>query len=321
VAYGIIALYGEALLHEYSRDRYEGIGIEIMADSERLDMDMTDSDAAEANLDGAALGEGQAASREESNSKRVIYATVAAGAVVLVFALVVIFYAIQQFDNTEEAQAPAGESTSAVGSAINDPSGEPTGIGPIVVVEETPYIHYNANTDGSVQVAGTQAQPVPQPTVEVRPATTATGGNQGGSLNYNTLKGIDVLEAQDIARRAGYVVHQVFVCCPDAVRNGTRPPVPGLVLDVQTYTMRTDGQRYLFLHVATTEPYSNARAVPDVSGLQWRNARERLAGVGIGSRFEYERSSPGTNGTVLFQAPQPGRFTPAGSTVIMILAD
>jgi len=105
------------------------------------------------------------------------------------------------------------------------------------------------------------------------------------------------------------------------VENNAPAPKPGQVLEVQTYTMRGDGTRHMFLHVMTTDPVTRARKVPNLGGVQWKTGRERLRSAGLGPRYEYERNSVDTKGIVLFQAPQAGKYTPAGSTVIMVLAD
>ncbi|MCL2403450.1 MAG: PASTA domain-containing protein [Coriobacteriia bacterium] len=264
------------------------------------------------------------AEAEEPKGKKTIFALTALGVVVLVFAIVVIFYAVQLFDGTESTgsvlddSAATGEAGIVATESFLD--------GPIVVARETDYIFYNANYDGSMHVdpdVGTQVQPEDEELVfpPGGSGTTATSGGDRLGSNYSNLRGIDVLPAQAMAQAAGYVVHQVFVV-PPAVVNGTASaPRPGEVVEVQTYTMRTDGQRYMFLHVMTTEPVANARAVPNLVGTQWRTGRDRLSGVGLGARFEYERNSPGAVGEVIFQAPQPGSYTPARSTVIMVLAD
>ncbi|MCL2680511.1 MAG: PASTA domain-containing protein [Coriobacteriia bacterium] len=308
-----------------------------MAESERLNTDTHDdaaflqqpSDSADIAHD--QVTDGEENPKEKSSGKKFIYATLAAGAIVLAFALVVVFYAIQQFERSEAAEEETTEiAETRVAAAVE----EFTELGEIVVARETDYNFYNANLDADRRPIDTDLGREVQPPVEAEEelvfppggqtpsVTPATAANQGSAqLNYASLKGIDVLDAQARAQKAGYVVHQVFVCCPDAVRNNTPPPKPGLVLDLQTYTMRGDGKRYMFLHVATTEPYANARAVPSLRGQQWRAARDTLNRAGLGARFEYERSSSDAKGTVVFQAPQPGRFTPARSTVILILAD
>jgi hypothetical protein len=201
----------------------------------------------------------------------------------------------------------------------------------ILVARETDYIYYNANLDENMRLidptAGNRAQEVddelvfpPADETAMQVATTPPAGG-GLGTNYANIIGIDVLDAQAQAQRAGYVVHQLFVVCPNVVNNNARAPRPGEVLEVQTYTMRGDGQRYMFLHVMTTEPVGNARAVPNLIGVQWETGRDRLRNAGLGARYAYERNSTDPKGRVIFQAPQAGRFTPAGSTVIMVLAD
>ncbi|MCL2379168.1 MAG: PASTA domain-containing protein [Coriobacteriia bacterium] len=297
-----------------------------MTESERLYTDMHADIDPDSDPD-------QRDEEKEKDGKKLMYGIVALGAVVLIFAVVVIFYALQQYDgaagDAESAEIAEASDVVATGGTTGDLEG--TGMGAIVVARDTDWNFRNANLDDNLHAIDQSVQPpfvpeddlvFPPPTpgrtsVVTPPASTPVTT----PLDYNSLLGVDVLVSQARAQAAGYVVHQVFVCCPDAVRNNTAPPTPGLVLDVQTYTMRQDGQRYMFLHVATTEPYSRARAVPNVDGLQWRPARDRLSGAGLGARFEYERNSTDTKGVVLFQAPQAGRYTPAGSSVIMILAD
>ena len=285
---------------------------------------------------------------KDKRSKKLIYALVALSAVVFTFALVAIFFAFQSYE-AQEATEPSNLSAEDViagdGETVNT---EQFLDGPIVVAHETAYIAYNANLDESRQVVDPHVGALVSVEVQeegevlvfpsgsdgaaavvdaVGNAATAVGnavsgaGNNNLGINYSNLRGIDVLEAQAMAQRAGYVVHQVFVVCPNVVNNGATPPPAGQVLDVQTYNMRGDGSRYMFLHVMTTEPVGNARAVPNLVGAQWQTGRDRLRGAGLGPRYVYERSSPDAKGRVLFQAPGTGSFTPRKSTVIMVLAD
>ncbi|MCL2526086.1 MAG: PASTA domain-containing protein [Coriobacteriia bacterium] len=258
---------------------------------------------------------------EKPRGKKAIYALTGVGAVVMLFAVVAMFFALQTYDAMDDAvagevaEAPADASLNAAGETIIT---EPHDI---VVARQTDYIFYNANLDGSMTVVDpVVADPVeliPEVTTNAQPTDAAAPFGE----NYRNLLGIDVLDAQAQAQRAGYIVHQVFVVCPDVVRRGAAPQRPGEVIEVQTYRMRGDGKRYMFLHVKTTEPIGNARAVPDLRGVQWQTARDRLRGVGLGPRYVYERNSVDTKGRVLFQAPQAGKYTPRGSTVIMVLAD
>ena len=271
-------------------------------------------------------------------SKKFIYAITAVSAVVLLFALVVAFYAVRAMD---ESQQEGTDSAADIADTIevNIEHIESDITDGIVVALETEYIHYNANLDENMRPidpdAGTHVfDPeddelvFPPPAggttmtqVGTTPPPATTTANQGLGTNYANIIGIDVLDAQDRARAEGYVVHQVFVVCPNVVNNNAPAPRPGEVLEVQTFTMRGDGQRYMFLHVMTTEPPAHARAVPNVVGVQWQTGRDRLRELNLGSRFEYERNSDDPKGRVIFQAPQAGRFTPSGSSVIMVLAD
>ena len=285
----------------------------------------------------------------QKKSRRVIATLVGVSAIILTLASVAIFFAFQVFDETEapegvtvEGEAPeivGGETTLVENYDLTDG---------IIVARQTDYIFYNANLDADNQVVdpavgaqilteeeeelifpnedGSVYNPlygaqIPGLDLGSDTEEDADPGPRPLGTNYANLLGIDVLDAQALAREHGYVVHQVFVVCPNVVRNNAPAPRPGEVLDVQTYTMRTDGQDYMFLHVMTTEPVGNAQAVPNLEGVQWRTGAQRLRDAGLGPRYEYERNSPGTRGTVLFQAPGPGSFTPTNSTVIMVLAD
>ena len=286
---------------------------------------------------------------KEKRSKKFIYSMIGISAAVFMFAFVVIFFAFQSVDNQESASPANLEAGTTAGSVGELVETEDFLDGPIEVVHETEYITFNANTDGTGQLinpgAGAQLDPVVAEEVEelvfvsgsevpesesaaalVNAADSAvsalTGSNEGDlGRNYANLLGIDVLESQAMARNAGYTVHQVFVVHPDTVNNGATPPPAGQVIDVQTYTMRGNGERYMFLHVMTTEPVGAARPVPNVVGVQWQTGRDRLRGQGLGPRYVYERNSADLKGRVLFQAPAPGSFTPRNSTVIMVLAD
>jgi len=249
---------------------------------------------------------------EEPRGKKFIYALTALSALVLLFALVAIFFAFQSVEENDDAEAAAIEEAD-YGAEATTVETEDYMESPIFVVFETDYISYNANLDGTMQVAnvGNDAEMEVVPTIPDR----------GLGANYANIIGIDVLDAQDRARAAGYVVHQVFVVCPNVVNNDAPAPRPGRVLEVQTYTMRGDNQTHMFLHVMTTDPVGNARTVPNVVGNRQQAGHNALVGAGLGSRTTTERNSPDATGTVVFQAPQAGRFTPAGSTVIMVLAD
>jgi len=257
---------------------------------------------------------------EEPKGKKTIFALTALGVVALAFAVVVIFFAVQLFDGSDSAETVL-DGTAATGGAGTEAT-EFFLTAPIVVAHQTDFVVYNANVGGTYVDPDVGAQVQPEDEELVFPPTgeqAAASGNLGS--NYSNLIGIDVLPAQAMARAQGYVVHQVFVVPPSVVNGSAPAPRPGEVVEVQTYTMRSDGQRYMFLHVMTTEPVANARAVPNLGGAQWQTGRDRLHGAGLGVRFAYERSSPGAKGEVIFQAPQPGRYTPARSTVIMVLAD
>ena len=275
---------------------------------------------------------------KEPRGKKFIYAVTALSAVILLFALVVVFYAVQAMDNAQsDEEYPAEAIVDDIEAVYNVIVTESDITDGILVALETEYIHYNANLDENMRpidpTAGMPAQgleddelifPPPAPgdtTVRQVGTPPPPAANQGLGTNYANIIGIDVLDAQARARAAGYVVHQVFVVCPNVVNNNARAPRPGEVLEVQTFTMRGDGQRYMFLHVMTTEPPAHARAVPNVVGVQWQTGRDRLRELNLGSRFEYERNSDDPKGRVIFQAPQAGRFTPSGSSVIMVLAD
>jgi len=298
-----------------------------MAESEHLNS--TDAgQSAEFNQDENLSLDDMNQGEDKPRGKTFIYALVALSIVVLVFALFAAFRFMQQYDGEAAAQqdidARIAQATEGVITST-----EAFLTDAIVVARQTDYIFYNANVDGSLRTidpaAGAQMQeneelvfPPPQ-----AGGTTTQVTNTPSDLgaNYSGLLGIDVLDAQARAQREGYVVHQVFVVCPNVVNNNASAPRPGEVLDVQTYTMRGDGQRYMFLHVMTTEPVANARTVPNLGGVQWEAGRDRLRAVELGPRYVYERQSSDRKGVVLFQAPQAGRFTPAGSTVIMVLAD
>jgi len=258
--------------------------------------------------------------------KKVIYALVVLSIVILVFALFAAFTFMQQYDGEAAAQQEAGASLGRATEGIVEVT-EAFMTDAIIVARQTDYIFYNANLDENMRVIdptiGAQMT-TPEGDLVFTSGQAGTAQNQTTTnlgANYSSLLGIDVLDAQSRARNEGYVVHQVFVVCPNVVNNNAPAPRPGEVLDVQTYTMRGDGQRYMFLHVMTTEPVANARTVPNLAGVQWQTGRDRLRAVDLGPRYVYERQSPDTKGVVLFQAPQAGRFTPAGSTVIMVLAD
>jgi len=258
--------------------------------------------------------------------KKVIYALVVLSIVILVFALFAAFTFMQQYDGEAAAQQEAGASLGRATEGIVEVT-EAFMTDAIIVARQTDYIFYNANLDENMRVIdptiGAQMT-TPEGDLVFTSGQAGTAQNQTTTnlgANYSSLLGIDVLDAQSRARNEGYVVHQVFVVCPNVVNNNAPAPRPGEVLDVQTYTMRGDGQRYMFLHVMTTEPVANARTVPNLAGVQWQTGRDRLRAVDLGPRYVYERQSQDTKGVVLFQAPQAGRFTPAGSTVIMVLAD
>jgi len=288
-----------------------------MSDSEHLN-NSGSADSQESGITFAELDENAHLSLEdkeekesEPRGKKLVYALTALSALVLLFALVAIFFAFQGVEENDAAEAAAAAEAEASAEATVVATEEFL-TGAIVVAHETDYITYNANLDGSMQVAGG----VEEPEAElIFPGEDALGAN------YSNIIGIDVLDAQARAQAVGYVVHQVFVVCPNVVNNNAAPPRPGQVLEVQTYNMRGDGQRYMFLHVMTTDPVGNARAVPNVVGSRQQAGHNTLVGVGLGSRVVHERNSSDASGTVLFQAPQAGRFTPAGSTVIMVLAD
>ena len=272
-------------------------------------------------------------------SKKFIYAITAVSAVVLLFALVVAFYAVREMDGSQqEGTDSAADIADTIEVNIQHTESDITD--GIVVALETEYIHYNANLDENMRPidpdVGTHVFdpeddelvfPPPGPgevtitQVGTTPPPATATTNQGLGTNYANIIGIDVLDAQDRARAEGYVVHQVFVVCPNVVNNNASAPRPGEVLEVQTFTMRGDGQRYMFLHVMTTDPPAHARTVPNIVDVQWETGRGRLHDVGLGARYVYERNSNDPRGRVIFQAPQAGRFTPAGSSVIMVLAD
>jgi len=276
------------------------------------------------NLDDMNQGE------DKPRGKTFIYALVALSVVVLVFAIFAAFTFMQQYDGEAAAQQDIDTRIGQATVGIVDAT-EAFLTDAIIVARQTDYIFYNANVDSNMRTidptAGAQLQAPENEELVFPPGQTGGTTTQVGTApsglggNYASLLGIDVLDAQARAQREGYVVHQVFVVCPNVVNNNAPAPRPGEVLDVQTYTMRGDGQRYMFLHVMTTEPVANARTVPNLSGVQWETGRDRLRAVDLGPRYVYERQSQDRKGSVLFQAPQAGRFTPAGSTVIMVLAD
>jgi len=278
---------------------------------------------------------------KEKERKRSITALVAFGLIVFTGAVLVVFFALQTYEETDtpqgatiEGEAPViaeGQSEHIENYDLTDG---------IIVARQTDYIFYNANLDDDFQVvdptvgahvdaegeedlqfpSGTETTAEPEP--EPEPALTAQQrATQALGTNFRNLLGIDVLDAQAMAQAAGFVVHQVFVVDPSAVTEGATPPRPGQVIDIQTYRMRSDGQHYMFLHVQTTEPTRNAQRVPDLDGVQWRTGAQRLRDTGLGPRYVYERNSPNTHGVVIYQAPPPGAFTPRNSTVIMVLAD
>lgn len=275
---------------------------------------------------------------EKPKGKAAITALIALGVVVLAFAVVVIFFAVQLMEGNDAGDASVDDPGLTVGAAGTNAT-EAFLTAPIVVAHQTDFVVYNASyrEDGVVDLdLGAQVQPEDEELVfpppgqsgdqAERPAATPAQNQTNNAsndlgTNYANLLNIDVLDAQARARAHGYVVHQVFVVPPDVVNGNARAPRPGAVVEVQTFTMRGDGQRYMFLHVMTTDPVANARAVPNLRGMQWQSGRDSLRSAGLGARFAYERSSQVTKGEVIFQAPQAGRFTPAGSTVIMVLAD
>jgi len=275
---------------------------------------------------------------EKPRGKKFIYVITALSAVILLFALVVVFYAVQAMEDSRSDESyPVAAIVDDIEVAYEVNVTESDIADGILVVAETDYIHYNANLDEDMRpidpdigapAQGLEDDELVFPPPELGGTTTTQVGttpppaaDQGLGANYANLIGIDVLDAQDLARAAGYVVHQVFVVCPNIVNNNAPSPRPGDVLEIQTFTMRGDGQRYMFLHVMTTDPPANARTVPNLVGVQQDTGRGRLRDVGLGARYVYERNSNDPKGRVIFQAPQAGRFTPAGSTVIMVLAD
>ena len=264
---------------------------------------------------------------DKPRGKKAIYALMVLSVVVLVFAVFAAFTFMQQYDGEAAVQQEAGASLGRATEGIVEAT-EAFLTDAIIVARQTDYIFYNANLDENMRVIdptiGAQVSTLDEGDLVFASGQAGAAQNQTATAlgaNYSNLLGIDVLDAQARARTEGYVVHQVFVVCPNVVNNNAPAPRPGEVLDVQTYTMRGDGQRYMFLHVMTTEPVANARTVPNLNGVSWQTGRDRLRAVDLGPRYVYERQSPATKGVVLFQAPQAGRFTPAGSTVIMVLAD
>ena len=286
---------------------------------------------------------------QKKKSKRVVYALLALGGVVLFFAMVAIFFAVQAFENheSENGNIVGAPGTGGTAEGVIEETESILDTSAIIVARQTDYIFYNANLDeerntidpdvgAAVEVAdevfiegggvvnplaGVGVPGLSDIDIPELPLTSLSQANRGLGANYSNLLGIDVLDAQAMAQAEGYVVHQVFVVCPNVVRNGAPTPAPGEVIDVQTYTMRTDRQRYMFLNVMTTESVASARQVPDLGGMQWQDGRQVLRNAGLGPRYEYERNSVDTKGVVIFQAPAVGNYTPRGSSVIMVLAD
>ena len=152
-----------------------------------------------------------------------------------------------------------------------------------------------------------------------------TSGSTGSTGTSSTIKPgtLDVDEdvAAVLAQTAGYTPLSVYVFTKDAIDSGASSPRSGLVLSTQEYVGRTNGEKFRFLNVQTSDPKSKVRTVPDLNGMAWKAARAKLADSGLGIRYVYEYDSPDTFGNVIFQAPAPGSYMPRGSSVVVVLAN
>ena len=273
---------------------------------------------------------------EEKKRNPIMIAAMVIAAFVMVFALVVLFYASQYYGNGD-----SGEETPATTKAASQkklPSGEgdsetSLNVDTGSIVEESEWHHYNGDLDengnpipGKKTTKPASATPVSNTKPTTAPSTgdeapVSPASTAAKSFDPASLIGLDEDDAVAKAKKEGYVVYSVYVCDAAAVKNGSKAPKAGGVLGVTTYTMRQDGEKDLFLQVATSDSYKKAQTVPNVVGMQWKDARSKLAGVGIGTRYAYERNSKDAKGKVLFQAVAAGGYIPSGSTIVLVLAD
>jgi hypothetical protein len=298
----------------------------------------TETDSAEVN--GAAEAEHTDATEpKKKRSKPVIFFFALTGVLVLAV-LVIIFYAVQDLRKEQAAEKPP---VPAVVVAENlptddDPDADATDApNPnVIVVEDTDFIHHNAkadDTDLAVRSERAKKPKTTQVTAEDLPSQIVYPNVSGdekaatpvttpsGSFSFSALVGQDEDDAKAAAKAAGYTTYSVYVCDSAAVNGSADEPLSGLVLATTSYTGRTAGEKYAFINVATSDPYSKATSVPNVKGLAWKSARSTLRGAGLGIRFAYEADSASLKGTVLFQAPAAGSFMPRNSTVVVVLAD
>ena len=275
--------------------------------------------------------------KEDKKKNPLMILAVAIAAVVMVFALVVLFYASQYTSEGETGEETTQtEATQKTASSTGDENLDMT-IDAQYVVKESEWHHYNGNLDenGNPKKTVQTVKKVAAPAEEQRPtsapgeepaaatpASTVTPPPKPAVFSLASLVGLDEDEAVAKAKKEGYVVYSVYVCDSAAVKGkGAKAPKAGRVLGTTDYTMRKDGEKNLFLLVATSESYSKAKAVPNVVGMAWKDARAALSKVGIGTRYAYERKSADTKGKVLFQAAPEGSYIPSGSTIVLVLAD
>lgn len=194
-------------------------------------------------------------------------------------------------------------------------------MGPIVVVQATPYTTENAaggqgGGSTTTQVSQSTAPapaPTPAPAPEQTPAT--------GSTAEQPLTGVDEDIAVVRAQAAGMTPFSVYGFPAVAVSPSATLPPSGQVFRAESYLGRTLGEKYAFLYVQTTEPLAAAVTVPNLQGKAWRDARAALLGAGLNIRYAYEEESPSTYGTVVYQAPSSGSLMPRGCSVVVVLAD
>ncbi|MDR1775090.1 MAG: PASTA domain-containing protein [Actinomycetes bacterium] len=249
---------------------------------------------------------------------------------------------------------------SATGNTGEDGDTDSTAMGAIKVVEETSYNHYNAYLD-SDQKAGYDTPGNTASSGRGTNWTTggSTGGASGDDTTNNgattavdtstdtvessdsspetaepapaptptfalaDVVGLDEDDATAQAKKAGYTVTSVYVCDSKAVKGTGKRPKAGRVLQAKEYTLGGSdaGGKLAFLYVATSDPYSKAKKVPNVKGKAWKSARATLRAKGLGIRYLYEAGSTAKTGTVIYQAPASGSYQPRGSSVVVVLAD
>ena len=178
----------------------------------------------------------------------------------------------------------------------------------IDVVAATDYMTENASEGGSADDA------------EV--AVPEDESDEAQDLLADTrLTGVDEDVAITRAKAAGFTAYSVYVFKTDTITGSAAAPTAGTVLKWAPFFGRAAGEQFAFFYTQTTEPTKNAVAVPSVFGMDWKVARDTLTKAGLNVRFEYEQNSPDPYGSVVFQAPASGTYMPAGSSVVIVLAD